>query len=129
MLLSRPAQRATGGAQRSQSEDGGEGAAGSGGSEWAMCTAPKKKQINSGGKRVRGGRGWMGTARERWVEVEVEREEHTRERGDPVPEAPPESRERKKLPSHQHPHITHSVEKHPNDFTPDLRQHCVVLLP
>lgn len=58
MLLSRPAQHATGGAQRSQSEDGGEGGAGSGGGggggEWAMCTAPKKKQINSGGKSARG---------------------------------------------------------------------------
>lgn len=134
MLLSRPARRATGGAQRSQSEDGGEGGAGSGGGgdggEWAMCAAPKKKkkQINSGGKRVRGGwgRGQTGTAREGWVEVEVEREGDTRERGDPVPEAPPESRERQKSPPHQHPHVTHSVEKHPSEFTPDLRQHCVV---
>lgn len=102
MLLSRPAQRATGGARRSQSEDGGEGSAGSGGgggdgAEWAVCAAPKKKGKSTQEERECEGGGWgrTGTAREGWVEVEVEREEDTGERGDPVPGAPPESRERK----------------------------------
>lgn len=75
-----------------------------------LCALPQKKSKSTQEERVRGGWGWMGTAREGWVEVEVAREEDTRERSDPVPEAPPESRERKKLPPHQHPRYTQCRE-------------------